>query len=289
MAKIINCKEIRDKLYEDIKQRPKPAHSSPKLVVISVGDDAASKVYIRNKEKACNELGFDFLHKHHEFITTTELIKEITALNNDATVTGIIVQLPLPHYIITQNVLDAISPDKDVDALSNTCMGMICTDKFVTPSCTPGGIMTILKESGIDLCGKHCVIINRSNIVGKPLAMLMLKEDATVTVCHSKTQNLKDICRTADIVVVGVGKPNFLTADMVKEGAVVIDVGINRLEDGKITGDVDFREVSEKASYITTVPGGVGVMTVATLMDNIYWHAVNASLTNRIKEIINAD
>lgn len=287
MAQIIDCKKIRENIFHDIKKEMKLVEVKPHLVVISVGDNEASKVYIRNKEKACKELGFGFTHKHFDYsFTEEEITEEIKMLNDDKNVTAIMVQLPLPPYLDTQNILDTISPFKDVDALSNLSIGNQCVYQDAPPSCTPGGIMSVFEESDISLQGKHAVIINRSNIVGKPLAMLMLQKDATVTICHSKTENLADICKTADIIVVGVGKPNFLTADMVKDGAVVIDVGINRLENGKITGDVCFDEVFPKTSYITTVPGGVGVMTVTQLMANIYNTAISAQIFKDIQNII---
>ncbi len=238
------------------------------LAVIIVGQDPASKIYVANKKKACEEIGFvSQEYVLPENTTEQELLNLIDGLNNEKTVNGILCQLPLPKHINEKNVINAISPEKDVDAFHPQNVGRIMIGDFDLLPCTPAGIMEMLKYENIEVEGKSCVVIGRSNIVGKPMAMLMLHRNATVTICHSRTENLKEICANADILVSAVGKANFVTADMVKEGAVVIDVGMNRIE-GKLCGDVDFDSVADKTSYITPVPGGVGPMTIATLMQN---------------------
>ena len=273
MANIINGKEISNKLRENLKkeveQLKKEQNLQPSLAVIIVGEDPASKVYVRNKKLACEEICI----KSYEFAlpaTTTEneLLNLITELNNSDDVNGILVQMPLPRHINEKAVIEHINPAKDVDAFHETNVGKIMTGNFKFLPCTPAGVGHLLDESNIEISGKHCVIIGRSNIVGKPLAMLMLHRDATVTICHSKTENLKEICKTADILIAAVGRANFVTCDMVKPGAVVIDVGINRCENGKLCGDVDFENVKNIASYITPVPGGVGPMTISILLKN---------------------
>ena len=239
------------------------------LAVIIVGDDPASKIYVGSKEKACADLGI--ISKKFALPENTEeeeLLELIYKLNNDPEVNGILCQLPLPKHINESAVINAISPEKDVDAFHPQNVGKIMIGDFDYLPCTPAGIMEILKAYDIDPCGKKCVVIGRSNIVGKPMAMLLLHKNGTVTICHSKTRDLKEICRTADILVAAVGKPRFVTADMVKDGAVVIDVGMNRPKGEKLCGDVDFDNVAEKCSYITPVPGGVGPMTIAMLMQN---------------------
>ncbi len=241
----------------------------PGLAVVLVGNDPASRIYVNNKKKACEEIGIrSFEYILPEKTTEEELIQLVETLNKDNSVHGILVQLPLPKHIDAENVLLRISPDKDVDSFHPFNMGRVMIGDYYFLPCTPAGIMELLIRSGINLVGKECVVVGRSNIVGKPIAMLLLHSNATVTICHSKTRNLKEICRRADVLVVAVGKPKFINADYVKDGAVVIDVGINRLEDGKICGDVDFDSVSEKASYITPVPGGVGPMTITMLLKN---------------------
>ena len=234
-----------------------------------VGDDPASAVYVRNKQKACEEVGILSV-THHLDAETTEaaLIKLVQDLNNDQNITGILVQLPLPSHIDEKKVLLAIDPDKDVDGFHPMNVGRLCSGEDGYVSCTPAGVIALLKRYGIDAAGKECVIIGRSNIVGKPMIQLMLQENATVTVCHSKTKDLASVCARADILIAAIGKPKFVTADFVKDGAVVIDVGINRDENGKLCGDVDFETVKEKASFITPVPGGVGPMTIAMLLEN---------------------
>lgn len=272
MAKIINGKEISTNLRAQLKEEVAALSSqgiSPSLAVIIVGENPASKVYVRNKKKACEEIGirsFEFALPAET--TETDLLKLIDELNARRDINGILVQLPLPSHLNEKAVIERISPLKDVDAFHEMNVGKIMTGNFEFLPCTPAGIIHLLDASNIEIAGKHCVVIGRSNIVGKPLAMLMLHRDATVTICHSKTQNLKDLCKSADILVAAVGRANFVTADMVKPGAVVVDVGINRCEDGKLCGDVDFESVKDRASYITPVPGGVGPMTIAMLMQN---------------------
>lgn len=239
------------------------------LAVIIVGDDPASRVYVNNKRKRCESVGIKSLEFALSPDTTQEeLLALIEKLNGDKAVNGILCQLPLPSHIDEKAVIEAIAPEKDVDCFSNINVGKLWTGDAEFLPCTPAGIMEMLKAYGIDPASKNCVIVGRSNIVGKPLAALMLQSNATVTVCHSKTKNLSEICRSADILVAAIGKPEFIKADMVKDGAVVIDVGINRKENGKLCGDVDFENVSKKASFITPVPGGCGPMTIAMLMKN---------------------
>lgn len=238
------------------------------LAVIIVGEDPASQVYVRNKERACEQC-FMYSEKIElpESTTEAELLEIIDKLNNRSDINGILCQLPLPRHINEKAVIDAISPAKDVDAFHPQNVGKIMIGDYDFLPCTPAGVMELLRAKNVEISGKHCVIIGRSNIVGKPMSMLMLHANATVTVCHSKTQNLKEICQKADIIIAAVGRPKFLTADMVKDGATVIDVGINRTEEG-LCGDVDFDSVSKKAEAITPVPGGVGPMTIAMLMQN---------------------
>lgn len=247
----------------------------PCLAVIIVGEDPASKVYVANKEKACEYIGYKSLkYALEENTTQQELLSLIEKLNNDDEVDGILCQLPLPKHIDEEAVINAIKPEKDVDAFHPVNVGKIMVGNYTTLPCTPAGVMELLKRTGTDLTGKSCVVIGRSNIVGKPMSMLLLHANATVTICHSKTRNLKEICSNADIIVAAVGRAKFVTADMVKEGAIVIDVGINRNEDGKLCGDVDFENVKDKCSFITPVPGGCGPMTIAMLMKNTYSAAV---------------
>lgn len=242
---------------------------TPGLAVIIVGNDPASRVYVNNKKKGCEQIGMNsFEYALPEETTTEELISLIEKLNGEKDVHGILCQLPVPKHIDEEIVLNAISPDKDVDAFHPVNCGKVMTGDYTFAPCTPAGMVEMLKYYNIPVAGKHCVIIGRSNIVGKPMAMLMLKENATVTVCHSRTQNLAEITKQADILVAAVGRPKFVTPDMVKDGAVVLDVGINRMDDGKLCGDVDFDAVCEKTSYITPVPGGVGPMTITMLLKN---------------------
>ncbi len=271
-AKIIDGKKISEELRlsisEAVKNR-KEGTRAPGLAVIIVGDNPASRIYVNNKKKACEICGFYSVeYALDESTEEKELLELIEKLNNDDSIDGILCQLPLPKQIDESKVIDAICPEKDVDGFSPVNTGNLLTGKPCFAPCTPAGVVEMLKYEGIEIAGKHCVIVGRSNIVGKPAALLMLQENATVTVCHSRTKNLTEEVSRADIVIAAIGKANFITADMIKEGAVVVDVGINRLESGKVTGDVDFEAVKEKASYITPVPGGVGPMTITMLMKN---------------------
>ncbi len=273
MAQIIDGKRISSEIRAEIKEKTekfKESHGyAPGLAVIIVGTDPASQVYVRNKKRACEEIGFySESYELPESTTQDDLISLVEKLNDDQNIHGILVQLPLPKHLNETEVLLKIRPEKDVDAFHPYNVGKIMIGDYNFLPCTPAGVMALISRNGIDVSGKSCVVIGRSNIVGKPMAMLLLHANGTVTICHSKTKNLKDICAEADILVAGIGKPNFVTADMVKEGAVVIDVGINRLPDGKLCGDVNFSEVEPKASYITPVPGGVGPMTITMLMQN---------------------
>ena len=272
MATIIDGKELSKKLKEQMKDRVAQMRQQgivPKLVVVLVGNNSASEVYVRNKHKACGEVGIESeVIKMPEETTQQELLDVVKGLNEDRTVDGILVQLPLPGQINEKVVLRSILPEKDVDGFHPVNVGLLSIGDDCYAPATPSGIIAMFKEYGIEIAGKHCVIIGRSNIVGKPMAALLLRHNATVTVCHSKTQNLGELTRQADIVIVATGHRHTLTADMVKEGAVVIDVGMNRNELGKLCGDVDFDEVKEKASFITSVPGGVGPMTITELLEN---------------------
>lgn len=272
MATIIDGKELSKKLKEQMKDRVAQMRQQgivPKLVVVLVGNNSASEVYVRNKHKACGEVGIESeVIKMPEETTQQELLDVVRGLNEDRTVDGILVQLPLPSQINEKVVLRSILPEKDVDGFHPVNVGLLSIGDDCYAPATPSGIIAMFKEYGIEIAGKHCVIIGRSNIVGKPMAALLLRHNATVTVCHSKTQNLGELTRQADIVIVATGHRHTLTADMVKEGAVVIDVGMNRNELGKLCGDVDFEEVKEKASFITPVPGGVGPMTITELLEN---------------------
>ncbi len=272
MAKWIDGKAIAAAVRGEVAaevENMKQAGVTPGLAVILVGDDPASRIYVNNKKKACAEVGFYSEEITLPADTTEEQLLEVVAqLNNRADIHGILCQLPLPRPLSDKTVIEAISPAKDVDAFHATNVGHIMIGDYTFLPCTPAGVMELLKRSGVEVEGKQCVVIGRSNIVGKPMAMLLLQQNGTVTICHSKTQNLKDICRTADILVAAVGRAKFVTADMVKPGAAVIDVGMNRDENGKLCGDVDFAAVEPIAGYITPVPGGVGPMTIAMLMKN---------------------
>lgn len=273
MAEFIDGKyvsaEVRKKLKSEIQAFISETNTTPGLAVILVGNNPASAVYVKNKHKACLEVGINSYEiTMPEETGEDELLSKIEELNNDASVHGILVQLPLPKHISEEKVINKISPDKDVDAFHPANVGKIVSGKYDFIPCTPAGIMELLHFYNVDISGKECVVIGRSNIVGKPMALLLLAENGTVTVCHSRTKELKEVTRRADILVVAVGKANFVSADMVKPGAVVIDVGINRKEDGKLCGDVNFEEASAIASKITPVPGGVGPMTITMLLKN---------------------
>lgn len=280
MANIIDGKaisaQIREEIAEKVKLYNEKTGLRPGLAVIIVGENPASQVYVRNKKKACEQVGFNsWVYEMPESMTQDELNALIDKLNGDPGVHGILVQLPLPKHLDEEEVILRIKPEKDVDAFHPYNVGRITIGDPQFLPCTPAGIMELLKRSNIEISGKECVVIGRSNIVGKPMALLLLAENGTVTVCHSRTKNLKEVCRRADILVVAIGRADFVTADMVKEGAVVIDVGMNRNAEGKLTGDVDFASVSEVASYITPVPGGVGPMTITMLLQNTLTAAEN--------------
>ena len=272
MAQIIDGKRISQEIKDELKEEVAAlkAHGiEGSLAVVQVGEDPASSVYVRNKKKACEYIGLHSLsYELPEETTEKELLDLIASLNENDAVNGILVQLPVPKHIDADKVIRAISTEKDVDGFHPMNVGRLVIGEKGFVSCTPAGIIQLLKRSGIEISGKNCVIIGRSNIVGKPMALLMLQENATVTVAHSKTTDLKAVCKTADILIVAIGKKQFITADYIKEGAVVIDVGIHRGEDKKLFGDVCYEEVEPVASAITPVPGGVGPMTIAMLMSN---------------------
>lgn len=273
MAIIIDGKELAKKTRANLKiecEELKEQGINPKLAVIMVGNNAASKVYVRNKSKACEDVGVEY----EEFLLGVEteqkqLIDLIKKLNQDPKINGILLQSPIPNHLDINEAFRTIDYKKDVDGFHPINVGKLALGQDTFVSCTPYGVMRMFEEYNIDLCGKNVVILGRSNIVGKPLIQCCLNKNATVTVCHSKTQNIKEITERADVLISAIGKPAFVTEDMVKEGAIVIDVGINRLESGRIVGDVDFNSVQKKASYITPVPGGVGPMTIAMLMNNV--------------------
>ncbi|MCM1329438.1 MAG: bifunctional methylenetetrahydrofolate dehydrogenase/methenyltetrahydrofolate cyclohydrolase FolD [Ruminococcus sp.] len=272
MAKIIDGKAVSAKVKEQVRKEAevlKEKGLEIGLAVVIVGDNPASRVYVNNKKKACAEVGFNsYEYALPGETSEAELLELVEKLNNDGKVNGILVQLPLPEQINENAVINAIRPEKDVDAFHPENVGHIMIGNFSFLPCTPAGVMELIAETGVDVCGKNCVVIGRSNIVGKPMAMLLLHKNGTVTICHSKTKNLAEICANADILVAAVGKADFVTPDMVKEGAVVIDVGMNRNAEGKLCGDVDYEACAHKAGYITPVPGGVGPMTIAMLMRN---------------------
>lgn len=272
MAKILNGKKVSQRIKDELKEEVKKLKSDnifPGLAVIIVGDDPASRVYVNSKKKACEEIGiYSQEYALPENTTQDELLELVEKLNSDTKINGILVQLPLPSHIDEEAVINAISPKKDVDAFHPVNVGKIMIGNYDFLPCTPAGVMELIKESGIDISGKECVVVGRSNIVGKPQAMLLLHQNGTVTICHSRTKDLAEKTKNADILIAAVGKPNFITGDMIKEGAVVIDVGINRIAPKKLVGDVDFESAEKKASAITPVPGGVGPMTIAMLMKN---------------------
>ena len=266
-GKLISA-QIKDELKAEVAQM-KERGINPCLAVIQVGNDPASSVYVNNKKKACAYIGIESLsYELEETISQDALLELISELNENEKVNGILVQLPLPKHIDENAVIDAITPSKDVDGFHPETVGNMCIGTRGFLPCTPAGVIQLLKRSNIEIEGKECVIIGRSNIVGKPMAMLLLRENGTVTITHSRTKKLKEVTKRADILVVAIGKPKFVTKDFVNEGAVVIDVGIHRNEDNKLCGDVDFDDVVEKVSAITPVPGGVGPMTIAMLMNN---------------------
>lgn len=273
MAEILDGKELSKKVRQNLKEEVKKLKQKgivPKLAVIMVGDNSSSEVYVKNKSRACIKTGIDFEEFLLEQKTTEgELLALIEKLNQDEKVHGILLQSPVPKQIDINRAFRTIRPDKDVDGFHPINVGNLVIGEDCFISCTPFGVMKLLEEYNIELEGKNAVILGRSNIVGKPMVQCLLAENATITVCHSKTQKIKEIVKNADIVISAIGKPHFVTGDMIKEGSVVIDVGINRLEDGTIVGDVEFETVSQKASYITPVPGGVGPMTIAMLLCNV--------------------
>lgn len=273
MAIIINGKEVAQKIRSNLKEEVIELKKNGKILkfaVIMVGDNSASKIYIKNKSKACEEVGIDC----EEYILDSniqmkELLDLINTLNRRKDIHGILLQSPIPKHLDIDEAFRTIAPSKDVDGFNPVNVGKLCLGQDCFIACTPSGVMKLLEEYNIEIEGKNAVVIGRSNIVGKPMLQCLLNKNATVTICHSKTKNLLEITKNADIIVAAVGREKFLTGDMIKEGAVVIDVGINRLQDGTICGDVDFESVEKRASYITPVPGGVGPMTVAMLMSNI--------------------
>ena len=272
MANLIDgnqiSKEIKDELKELVAKK-KEEGMEASLAVIQVGNDPASSVYVGNKKKACEYIGIHSLaYELPEETTQDELVELINKLNKDNSVHGILVQLPLPKHMCEDDIIKTIAPEKDVDGFHPQSVGALSIGQKGFVSCTPAGVIQLLKRSGIEIEGKECVVLGRSNIVGKPMALLLLRENGTVTICHSKTKDLKEVTKRADILIVAVGRPKMVTADYVKEGAVVIDVGIHRMENQKLCGDVDFDSVEPVASYITPVPGGVGPMTIAMLMNN---------------------
>ncbi|MBR2935188.1 MAG: bifunctional methylenetetrahydrofolate dehydrogenase/methenyltetrahydrofolate cyclohydrolase FolD [Oscillospiraceae bacterium] len=275
-AVVMDGKALAAKVKEQVRQKAEKLSRRPGLAVIIVGDNPASRVYVNGKKKDCEECGF--YSEEHALPGTAaqeELLELIAALNERGDIDGIMVQLPLPGQFNEQEVLRAIRTDKDVDCFHPYNVGKLMIGEKGFLPCTPAGVMRMLEEYGVDVAGKHCVVVGRSNIVGKPQSILMLQKHATVTICHSRTPDLAEQCRRADILVAAVGKVGLITADMVKEGAVVVDVAMNRNEQGKLCGDVCYEEVTKKASYITPVPGGVGPMTRAMLMENTLYAAVN--------------
>ena len=260
--------EVRACLAKEAKELKEKTGRVPGLATVLVGDDPASAVYVRNKNKICRELGFKSFEQKLSLDTSeAKLLKLIKELNSNNDIHGILVQLPLPNQIDSEKILQAIDPNKDVDGFHPINVGKLVVGNALLTPCTPSGIIKLLDHYEIDISGKHAVVLGRSNIVGKPLSMLLLQRNATITICHSRTKNLEEITRSADILVAAIGRANFVTENMVRKGAIVIDVGINRV-DGKLTGDINFETVSKKASYITPVPGGVGPMTIALLMEN---------------------
>lgn len=284
MSNIISGKEVSANVKAEIKKEVavlKEKNIVVGLAVIIVGDDPASRVYVNGKKKDCEEVGIaSFEYALPADTTQKELMELIETLNNDNRVDGILCQLPIPKHLDEKEILNAINPEKDVDAFHPINVGKIMIGDYNFLPCTPAGVMEMIKSTGVSIAGKECVVVGRSNIVGKPMSMLLLHQSGTVTICHSKTKDLKAACKRADILIAAVGVPNLITADMVKEGAVVIDVGMNRLDNGKLCGDVDFENVKEVAGYITPVPGGVGLMTRAMLLQNTL---TSAKIKNGLK------
>lgn len=268
MSKIIDGKKISGEIKEELKEKVAKFKVKPTLVVISVGDNPASKVYVGQKEKCANYIGLNYKHMHYDSISDDELVKTIEKLNKDKSINGVIVQLPLPDGMDETRIVNTIVPEKDVDGLTYLNAGLLLNNETSLVSCTPKGIMELLKRENVNLVGANAVVIGRSILVGKPMMNLLINANATVTMCHSKTKDLAKITKKADVLVVAIGKKHFVTRDMVKKGAVVIDVGINRV-DGKLYGDVDYDDVYSKVKKITPVPGGVGPMTVVMLMKNV--------------------
>ena len=289
-TKILSGKDLSMRIKEDLKveiERLNGRGVYPKLVVVIVGENPASQIYVRNKEKACKEVGImsETIYLP-ENISQPLLINKIKELNYRADVNGILVQLPLPKHLNEEDVINAIDPKKDVDAFHPINVGKIMIGNYEFLPCTPAGIMELIKESNIDITGKNCVVVGRSNIVGKPMSMLLLHSNGTVTICHSKTENLEEIIKSADILVVAIGKPHFVNGSMIKEGAVIIDVGINRLEDKKICGDVDTESCMGIAGAITPVPGGVGPMTITMLLKNTIKSAILKEEKERYQQMV---
>ena len=273
MAKIIDGKAVSASVRAELKAECESFYKEngykPGLAVVIVGDDPASKVYVNNKEKGCAEVGYySEVYRLPAETTEEELLTLIDKLNNDDKIHGILCQLPLPKHLDETKVILSIDPKKDVDAFHPENVGKIMIGNYSFLPCTPAGVMKLIESTGVDITGKECVVVGRSNIVGKPQAMLLLQKNGTVTICHSRTKDLAEVTRRADILVVAIGKADFIKGDMIKDGAVVIDVGMNRRADGKLTGDVDFASAEKKASFITPVPGGVGPMTITMLLKN---------------------
>lgn len=282
MAEIISGKALASKIKKEVKQEVEQLGIKPSFAIVQIGDNPASNTYVRNKIKDCRECGIESrLYRYNSSITQDFLEDFFERMSADKSINALMLQLPIPKHLDAQKIIDKIAPEKDVDGLTTLNNGLLVTGQNSFIPCTSAGCMEMIHSTGIDITGKNAVVIGRSNIVGKPVAMQLLKENATVTICHSHTIGLKEICRNADILIVAVGKKNFVTSDMVKPGAIVIDVGINVQENGKLCGDVSFNEVKEVAGYITPVPGGVGLMTRAMLMKNI----LEAAKCQLIKDI----
>lgn len=274
MSILLNGKSLAKEIKQELEEKVSRDNIKCSLAVVIVGDDPASRVYVNGKKADCDEIGIkSYEYALDESTSEEELLELVEKLNNDDNINGILVQLPLPKHINEQKIINAINPDKDVDAFHPVNVGKIMIGNYSFLPCTPSAVMELIEKTGIDLTGLKCVVVGRSNIVGKPLSMLLLHKNATVTICHSKTENLKEECRQADVLIAAVGVPELIKGDYIKPGAIIIDVGINRLPNGRLVGDVAFNEAMDIASYITPVPGGVGPMTRAVLMKNV----INAS------------